>query len=45
MNIEKIKEINEEELLNLDNINRARVLKYIVLGNIKYIGKESKNGN
>ena len=45
MNIEEIKEITEEELLKLDDINRARVLKNIVLGNIKYKGKESKNGN
>ena len=43
--MEKIKEINEEELLSYDDINRARILKEIALGNIKYIGKESKNGN
>lgn len=31
-------EINKEQLLMFDNINRARILKYIVLGLIKYTG-------
>ena len=30
-------EITEEQLLSFDNVNRARILKYIVLGLIKYI--------
>lgn len=29
-------EINKEQLLRLDNVNRARVLKYIALGLIKF---------
>ena len=40
-----MKEMNEKEFLSYDYINRARILKEIALGNIKYIGKESKNGN
>ena len=30
-------EITKEQLLSFDNVNRARILKYIVLGLIKYI--------
>lgn len=29
-------EINKEQLLNFDEINRARILKMIALGVIKY---------
>ena len=32
-------EINREQLLSFDNANRARILKYIVLGLIKYKGE------
>lgn len=31
-------EMNKKQLLGFDNVNRARILKYIVLGLIKYIG-------
>ena len=31
-------EINKEQLLIFDNVNRARILKYIALGLIKYKG-------
>ena len=31
-------EINEKQLLSFDNVNRARILKMIVLGHVKYIG-------
>lgn len=34
-------EITEQQLLSFDNVNRARILKYIVLGLIKF--KESDN--
>ena len=30
-------EINKEQLLMFDEVNRARILKYIVLGLIKYV--------
>ena len=30
-------EITAKQLLSLDNMNRARVLKYIAMGLIKYI--------
>lgn len=30
-------EINREQLLSFDNVNRARILKMIVLGLVKYI--------
>lgn len=30
-------EINEKQFLNFDCVNRARILKYIALGIIKYI--------
>lgn len=32
-------EINKKQLLTFDNINRARILKYIVLGLIKFKGE------
>lgn len=31
-------EINKKQLLMFDNVNRARILKYIALGLIKYKG-------
>lgn len=31
-------EINKEQLLMLDDVNRARILKYIALGLIRYKG-------
>lgn len=31
-------EINEEQFLSFDEINRARILKYIAMGLIKYKG-------
>lgn len=34
-------EITKKQLLSFDNVNRARVLKYITLGLIKF--KESDN--
>lgn len=34
-------EITEKQLLSFDNVNRARILKYIILGLIKF--KESEN--
>ena len=32
-------EIDKKQLLSYDNINRARILKYIALGIVKYIGE------
>lgn len=32
-------EINKKQLLSFDNLNRARILKMIVLGKIKFIGE------
>lgn len=32
-------EITAEQLLKFNNINKARILKYIALGLIKYIGE------
>lgn len=32
-------EINKEQLLSFDEINRIRILKYITLGLIKYKGE------
>lgn len=32
-------EITKKQFLSFDNVNRARILKYIVLGLIKYIGE------
>ena len=31
-------EINKEQLLMFDEVNRARILKYIALGLVKFIG-------
>lgn len=31
-------EINKEQLLMFDDVNRARILKYIALGLIRYKG-------
>lgn len=36
-------EINKEQLLAFDNVNRARILKYIVLGLIKYTEERRTN--
>lgn len=36
-------EINEKQLLSYDNVNRARILKYIALGIIKFKGEWSTN--
>lgn len=30
-------EINKKQLLSFDDVNKARILKYIALGIIKYI--------
>lgn len=35
-------EITEEQLLNEDNAGRARILKEITLGKIKYKGSDNK---
>ena len=35
-------EINEEQLLKLNEVERCKILKLIILGKIKYIGV--KNG-
>lgn len=35
-------EITEKQLLSFDNINRARILKYIALGLIKFKERENK---
>lgn len=32
-------EINKEQLLSFDDVNKVRILKYIVLGIIKYKGE------
>lgn len=32
-------EIDKKQLLSYDNVNRARILKYIALGLIKYRGE------
>lgn len=32
-------EINRKQLLSFDNVNRARILKYIAMGLIKYLGE------
>lgn len=32
-------EINREQLLNFDKVNRIKILKYIALGIIKYKGE------
>lgn len=33
-------EINEKQLLNFNNVNRARILKYIALGIIRFVGEK-----
>lgn len=35
-------EINKKQLLSFNNVNRARILKMIALGLIKYIGDDNK---
>lgn len=35
-------EINEKQLLSLNDKEKAKVLKEICLGRIKYIGKDKK---
>ena len=35
-------EINKKQLLSFNEINRARILRYIVLGLIKYKGEWNK---
>ena len=35
-------EINEKQLLSLNDKEKAKVLKEICLGKIKYIGKDKK---
>ena len=35
-------EINEKQLLSLNDKEKAKVLKKICLGKIKYIGKDKK---
>lgn len=35
-------EINEKQLLSLNDTEKAKVLKEICLGRIKYIGKDKK---
>lgn len=35
-------EINEKQLLSLNNTEKAKILKEICLGRIKYIGKDKK---
>ena len=38
-------EINKKQLLSFDEINRTRILKYIALGLIKYIGDGTNENN
>ena len=35
-------EINKQQLLMFDDINKARILKYIALGLVKYKESDSK---
>lgn len=35
-------EINEKQLLSLNDTEKAKILKEICLGKIKYIGKDKK---
>lgn len=35
-------EINEKQLLSLNDTEKAKILKEICLGRIKYIGKDKK---
>lgn len=37
-----MKEINQEQLLKLSNVEKCEVLKAIILGKIKYIGNDNK---
>lgn len=37
-----MKEINQEQLLKLSNVEKCEVLKAIILGKIKYIGDDNK---
>lgn len=37
-----MKTINQDELLSLSNAEKAKILKEICLGKIKYIGKNKK---
>lgn len=32
-------EINKQQLLSFDNVNKVRILKYIAMGLIKYKGE------
>lgn len=38
-------EITKKQFLSFDNVNRARILKYIALGLIKYIGDDTNENN
>ena len=40
-----MKEINQEQLLKLSNVEKCEVLKAIILGKIKYIGDDNNNGS
>lgn len=35
-------EINKEQLLNFNNVNRVKILKYIALGVIRYKGETNE---
>lgn len=35
-------EINKEQLLNFNNVNRVKILKYIALGVIRYKGEKNE---
>ena len=37
-----MKEINQEQLLKLSNVEKCEVLKATILGKIKYIGDDNK---
>lgn len=38
-------EINKTQLLSFDNLNKARILKLIALGKIRFIGEWLTNDN
>lgn len=38
-----MKEINQEQLLKLSNVEKCEVLKAIILGKIKYIGDDTND--
>ena len=38
-------EITKKQFLSFDNVNRARILKYIAIGLIKYIGDDTNENN